>query len=133
MVFATLPELYKHYLEVDQSICTDTRKIDPGAIFFALKGDNFNANEFAAKALQSGCAYAVIDDVKYHTGKQTLLVRDVLTTLQELATHHRNQLQIPVLAITGSNGKTTNKELIAVVLSKKYNTLATTGNLNNHI
>jgi len=133
MLFTALPELYELYLRSGQKICTDTRRIEPGAIFFALKGDNFNANEFAAKAIESGCSYAVIDEEKYHTGKSTLLVNDVLSTLQQLATLHRNQLNIPVLAITGSNGKTTNKELIAAVLSRKYSTLATVGNLNNHI
>ncbi|MGZ4036542.1 MAG: UDP-N-acetylmuramoyl-tripeptide--D-alanyl-D-alanine ligase, partial [Bacteroidia bacterium] len=109
------------------------RKLSKGAIFFALKGGNFNANEFAAKALEGGCAYAVVDEPQYATSISVFLVSDVLKALQDLAAHHRRQLNIPVLAITGSNGKTTNKELIHAVLSKKFNTLATVGNLNNHI
>jgi UDP-N-acetylmuramoyl-tripeptide--D-alanyl-D-alanine ligase len=120
-------------LECDGQVCTDTRKTVKGSIFFALKGGNFNANEFASKALESGCAYAVVDEGKYADGKKILLVNDVLKALQQLANHHRKQFTFPFLAITGSNGKTTNKELINAVLSKKYKTLATEGNLNNHI
>jgi len=129
----TIQELYSTYLSVGQKFCTDTRKLEKGAIFFALKGDHFNANEFAQKAIESGCAFAVIDEEKYYINHQTLLVDNVLETLQNLANYHRRQLKIPFLGITGSNGKTTTKELIATVLSKKYTTLATFGNLNNHI
>lgn len=102
-------------------------------MFFALKGDNFNANEFAKQALESGCLYAVVDEEKYADHERCILVKDCLTTLQQLATEHRRKFNIPVLAITGSNGKTTNKELIHAVLSRKFNTIATIGNLNNHI
>lgn len=130
--YISTEELHKIYLESGQQICTDTRKLLKGGIFFALKGVNFNANEFAAKAIEQGCALAVADEVKYVSDK-IVLVPDVLQALQQLANYHRKQLSIPVLGITGSNGKTTNKELINAILSKKYNTLATEGNLNNHI
>jgi len=125
--------IYQFYLASNQKICTDTRKIETGALFFALRGPNFNANELAAKAIQAGCSYAIIDDQNFQSVDKTILVDDVLKTLQDLANFHRKQLSIPVLGITGSNGKTTSKELINAVLSKKYNTLATQGNLNNHI
>jgi UDP-N-acetylmuramoyl-tripeptide--D-alanyl-D-alanine ligase len=127
-----IEELYAHFLQ-HPFICTDTRKIEPNAIFFALKGDNFNGNKFAAKALENGCSYAVIDEEEYNTSDRFILVEDVLTALQQLAKHHRQQLNIPVLGITGSNGKTTTKELIRAVISQKLNTFATFGNLNNHI
>lgn len=126
-------ELYKHFLQANQVICTDTRKLLKGSIFFALKGANFNANEFAQKAIEEGCALAVVDEEKYVSGDKIVLVDDVLKALQDLANHHRRQFSIPFLSITGSNGKTTNKELINAVLSKKYKTLATEGNLNNHL
>lgn len=128
-----LPELYKHYLNANQQICTDTRKLIPGSVFFALKGASFNANEFAQKAVDAGCALAVVDEEKYVSSEKIVLTADVLKTLQQLANHHRRQLKIPFLAITGSNGKTTHKELINAVLSTRYKTLATVGNLNNHI
>jgi len=102
-------------------------------MFFALKGPNFNANQFGSKALEQGAKYAVIDDEKYKLNDNYLLVPDVLQTLQQLALHHRRQLNIPFIGITGSNGKTTSKELLHMVLSNKYNTFATKGNLNNHI
>ncbi len=114
-------------------ISTDTRKIKKGSIFFALKGENFNANEFALEALEKGASYAVIDEKKYHKNDKTLLVNNVLKTLQQLATYHREQLKAPIIALTGSNGKTTTKELIKIVLSNKYKVTATSGNLNNHI
>lgn len=117
------------------SVCTDTRAIIPGSIFFALKGENFNGNAFAAEALKKGAAYAVIDEAEF-AGENTLLVNDVLEALQELAKHHRNALGkngLRVFGLTGSNGKTTTKELLARVLAKKFNTLFTQGNLNNHI
>jgi UDP-N-acetylmuramoyl-tripeptide--D-alanyl-D-alanine ligase len=120
-------------LKAKQQICTDTRKLEAGSVFFALKGGNFNANEFAQKAINAGCSIAVVDEQKYVTDANFFLVEDVLKALQQLATHHRRQFKIPFLAITGSNGKTTNKELINAVLSKKFKTLATIGNLNNHI
>ncbi len=128
----TTAELYLHFLQHPQ-ICTDTRKLTPGCMFFALKGGNFNGNLFAAQALEQGAAFAVIDEVQPTMDARMLLVEDVLTALQQLATHHRRALNIPVLAITGSNGKTTTKELIAAVLQRKFNTCFTQGNLNNHI
>jgi UDP-N-acetylmuramoyl-tripeptide--D-alanyl-D-alanine ligase len=131
--YISIEELYGFYLKAKQQICTDTRKLEAGSVFFALKGGNFNANEFAQKAIDAGCSIAVVDDEKYVTDSKIVLVEDVLKALQQLATHHRRQFKIPFLAITGSNGKTTNKELINAVLSKKFKTLATIGNLNNHI
>jgi len=124
--------LHKLFLE-SQSVCTDTRKIKKNDIFFALKGENFNGNEYAEQALKLGAKYAIIDEAKFKTSTQTILVDNVLKTLQELATFHRTYLKIPIIALTGSNGKTTTKELIHAVLSQKYNTTATVGNLNNHI
>jgi len=129
----TTEELYRHFIESGQLICTDTRKPEKGALFFALKGDNFNANSFAHKAIEAGCKLAVVDEAVYATISEVILVNDVLKSLQELANYHRKQLNIPFLAITGSNAKTTHKEFINAVLSKKYKTLATSGNLNNHI
>lgn len=114
-------------------IVTDTRKPVEDSLFFALKGPNFNANLFAEKALENGSRYAVVDDPEVVKDERYLLVEDGLTALQELAAYHRSQLSIPVLALTGSNGKTTTKELIRSVLSSRFHTLATAGNLNNHI
>lgn len=125
-------DLHQLYLK-HRVICTDTRKISPSCIFFALKGENFDANEFAAKAIEAGASYAVIDDERYNVGDQYILVENVLTTLQDLSAFHRKQLKIPVIGITGSNGKTTSKELINSVLSQHCRTYATEGNLNNHI
>ncbi|WP_316816716.1 UDP-N-acetylmuramoyl-tripeptide--D-alanyl-D-alanine ligase [Pedobacter nyackensis] len=124
--------LYQHYLK-HPTICTDTRSIANGCLFFALKGDKFDANTFAAQALNEGAAYAIIDNESYKTDERCILVPDVLTALQDLAKHHRSQLNIPVVGLTGSNGKTTTKELVNAVLSQKYKTFATKGNLNNHI
>jgi UDP-N-acetylmuramoyl-tripeptide--D-alanyl-D-alanine ligase len=129
----TIAELHTLFLSAGQKVCTDTRKAEKGALFFALKGPNFNANELAAKAIEAGCSHAVIDDEKYANAPDTILVEDVLHTLQQLANYHRKTVSIPFLAVTGSNGKTTTKELINAVLSKKYKVLATEGNLNNHI
>lgn len=125
-------ELYKYYL-LHPTICTDTRKITPGSLFFALKGDNFDANKFALQALEQGAAFAVIDHIEYKIDDRFLLVDNALLALQELAKYHRQQLNIPVIGLTGSNGKTTTKELIYSVLSQKFKTQATKGNLNNHI
>jgi len=125
-------QLYNYFLECT-GIATDTRKITPGSLFVALKGDNFDANTFAAEALNKGALYVVIDNSAYKTNDRMLLVNDGLTALQQLAQYHRRQLGMPVIALTGSNGKTTTKELINAVLSKKYATKATIGNLNNHI
>jgi len=127
-----IKELHQLFLE-SSGVATDTRHIKPNQIFFALKGDNFNGNEFAFQALKDGSVYAIIDEKKYSQNQQYLVVNNVLETLQELARFHRTYLGIPILAITGSNGKTTSKELIHAVLCKKFNTVATLGNLNNHI
>lgn len=128
----TTEQLYQYYLQ-HPVISTDTRKIAQGSLFFALKGDKFDANTFAAQALEAGAAYAIIDNAQYQVNDRCLLVDDVLTTLQDLARHHRRQLTIPVIGLTGTNGKTTTKELINAVLSQRFHTLATQGNLNNHI
>jgi UDP-N-acetylmuramoyl-tripeptide--D-alanyl-D-alanine ligase len=125
-------DLYHKFLE-SRKISTDTRHIQEGSIFFALKGDKFNANDFAAEALAKGASYAVIDEARVVTSDQLILVDDVLTSLQALARHHRSMLKIPVIGLTGSNGKTTSKELVNAVLGTKYKTFATKGNLNNHI
>jgi len=128
----SIEALYQLYLEYP-SVQTDTRRLKPGDIFFALKGDNFNGNTFAAKAIEAGAVHAVIDEEAFAIPGKTTLVTDVLETLQQLALHHRRQFNIPFLAITGSNGKTTTKELIHAVLSTRYKTYTTEGNLNNHI
>ena len=114
-------------------ITTDSRNCPAGSIFFALKGASFDGNAYALKALELGCSYAVIDNPEYATDPRCILVDDVLTTLQQLAHHHRLALGTPVIGVTGTNGKTTTKELIATVLSEKYNVLYTQGNFNNHI
>lgn len=116
-----------------KSVSIDTRKIQPQSLFVAIKGDNFDANTFANEALEKGASYVIIDDENYHIDERTILVEDSLVALQELAKHHRQFLKLPIIALTGSNGKTTTKELINVVLSKKFKTKATVGNLNNHI
>ena len=127
-----IENLYNIYTQYP-SVQTDTRKLKPGDLFFALKGGNFNGNHFAQHAINSGAAYAIIDEVAFEIPGKTILVDDVLTTLQQLAKHHREQFNIPFIAITGSNGKTTTKELIHAVLSSSYKTYTTEGNLNNHI
>lgn len=128
----TIQKLYSLYL-LNPKISTDTRNIEKDSIFFALRGANFNGNTFAEQALKLGAAYVVVDEKEYQINERCILVKDVLTSLQDLAKHHRSQLSIPIIAITGSNGKTTSKELLNAVLSRKYKTLATKGNLNNHI
>lgn len=127
-----IADLYKIYQKYPK-ICTDTRKISKDCFFFALKGENFDANTFAEQALENGAAYVVIDRSEFKKDERYILVEDVLSSLQELATYHRKQLTIPVIGLTGSNGKTTTKELINAVLSQKFKTSATKGNLNNHI
>ncbi len=127
-----IEKLHQYFLAHPQ-VCTDTRKISKDCIFFALKGDNFNGNTYAAEALRKGAAYAVVDDSQYAISNSYVLVEDALESLQQLATFHRNFSNAKVIALTGSNGKTTTKELINAVLSKKYRTIATVGNLNNHI
>jgi len=114
-------------------VCTDTRNIEKDALFICLKGENFNGNDFALKAIEAGAKHVITDEEQYHNGINIHLVENGLIFLQKLANNHRNKFKIPVIGITGSNGKTSTKELLNVVLSKKYNTLATKGNLNNHI
>lgn len=128
----TINKLHSLFINCS-SVSTDTRKIEPNCIFFALTGDNFDANTFTKEALEKGAKYVVIDNSDYFIDERTLLVENTLVALQELAKFHREYLGLPIIALTGSNGKTTTKELIHVVLSKKYKTLATIGNLNNHI
>ncbi len=124
--------LYELYLK-HPSVQTDTRKLQAGDIFFALKGPSFNGNSFAQQALDMGAAYVVVDEEAYQINDQCILVDAVLETLQLLARHHRKQFNIPFIAITGSNGKTTTKELLMAALSSRFKTYATAGNLNNHI
>jgi len=114
-------------------ICTDSRQAAPNSIFFALRGENFDANAFAAAALEKGCEFAVIDDAKYAVDERYVLVDNALTALQDLARFHRKQMSATVIGITGTNGKTTTKELVSAVLKEKYKIIYTQGNLNNHI
>lgn len=127
-----MSKLYSLFLQ-HPIITTDSRDCPAGSIFFALKGANFNGNAYAASALEKGCAYAVIDEPQYAIDDRFILVDDVLTALQQLANEHRRALGTPVIGVTGTNGKTTTKELIAAVLSEKYYVLFTQGNFNNHI
>src|SRR5690606_24400903 len=128
-----IAQLYQLYLDFPQ-VCTDTRQISKDCIFFALKGESFNGNSFAEQALEQGAKYVVVDDPEYYQEKDSyVLVDDVLSSLQDLARFHRQQLSIPFIGITGTNGKTTTKELVHAVLSQKFKTFATKGNLNNHI
>jgi len=128
----SIDELYKIYLQYP-SVQTDTRKLKKGDLYFALKGPNFNGNAFTLQAIDEGAAYAIIDEDRFAINKKTILVDNVLETLQSLGRHHRSQFKIPFIAITGSNGKTTTKELMHSVLSTTYKTYTTEGNLNNHI
>jgi UDP-N-acetylmuramoyl-tripeptide--D-alanyl-D-alanine ligase len=128
----TIPELHAIFL-TSSGICTDSRKIARNSLFFALSGENFNGNTFAEPALKDGALKAIIDDPELELENKTILVENSLKTLQELANFHRKHLNLPIIALTGSNGKTTTKELINAVLSKRYITTATQGNLNNHI
>lgn len=130
--YMNIQQLYQIYT-AHPVICTDSRKVTRDCLFFSLKGDNFNGNEFAKAAIEQGAAFAIIDQEEFDQGSNYILVDDVLQFLQQLANYHRSHLKIPVLSITGSNGKTTTKELCRDVLQKKYNVKATAGNLNNHI
>ncbi len=127
-----IEELHRLFMACQQSICTDTRKISEGSIFFALKGPNFNGNTFALNAIEAGARYAITDEITAEH-PQILMVQDVLKTLQDLANYHRKQLKAKILGIGGSNGKTTTKELVSAVLSTQYKIEFTKGNLNNHI
>lgn len=127
-----IQQLYQIYQQ-HPVITTDSRDCPQGSIFFALKGESFDGNKFAASAIEKGCAYAVIDNAEYKKDDRFILVDDVLQTFKDLAREHRRQFNIPVIGITGTNGKTTTKELIASVLSEKYNTLFTQGNFNNDV
>lgn len=127
-----ISNLYSIFLN-HPTVTTDSRNIPANSLFFALKGENFNGNDFAAEALNKGAAFAVIDESAFATDNRMILVDNVLLCLQQLANYHRNQLGLPILAITGTNGKTTTKELITAVLSKKFKVESTKGNLNNHI
>lgn len=125
-------QLHQHFLDCN-SVSTDTRKVNKNDLFFALKGDLFNGNKFANQALSKGAKYVVIDEQNYALNSNYILVENVLSTLQELAKYHREYLGLKIIALTGSNGKTTTKELINTVLKQHYTTVATVGNLNNHI
>lgn len=127
-----LEDIYELF-RAHPNVCTDSRKVVQGDLFFALKGDNFDGNQYAEKAIDSGAAFAIIDDVTYKLDDRYIVVEDVLTTLQDLARFHRRSFGIPVIALTGSNGKTTTKELIATVLTSQYQAHFTKGNFNNHI
>ncbi|MEP6711717.1 MAG: UDP-N-acetylmuramoyl-tripeptide--D-alanyl-D-alanine ligase [Ferruginibacter sp.] len=127
-----IDELYKIFLQ-NPLVETDTRKLKKGAIFFALKGPNYNGNQYCMQALEAGASYCIADEISEYTNDRILLVEDSLATLQQLAKKHRQQLNIPFIAITGSNGKTTTKELVHKVLATKYISYTTVGNLNNHI
>ena len=130
MELAKLYELFKH----STGVTTDTRKIEKGQIYFALKGDHFNGNTFSGKAIENGAAYSVIDEAEYKVNDKCILTGNVLDTLQQLAHYHCKQINPrAIIAITGSNGKTTTKELVHAVLSADFKTHATKGNLNNHI
>jgi len=128
----TVQEIHTLFLKCN-SVAIDTRKIESNSLFVAIKGERFDANTFAKEAIEKGASYVIIDNAAYYINDKTILVKNSLETLQELASYHRKYLNVPIIALTGSNGKTTTKELINVVLAKKYNTKATVGNLNNHI
>jgi UDP-N-acetylmuramoyl-tripeptide--D-alanyl-D-alanine ligase len=127
-----ISQIHNLFLKCD-TVSIDTRKIESNSMFVAIKGENFDANTFANEALEKGAAYVVIDNEDYFIDHRTILVKNSLVALQELSQFHRQYLKLPIIALTGSNGKTTTKELINVVLSKKFKTKATVGNLNNHI
>ena len=128
----TIAEIHNLFLQ-SSGVVIDTRKIEPKSFFVAIKGERYDANTFAKEALEKGCSFVIIDNKDFYIDERTIVVNDSLTTLQELAKFHRAYLNIPIIALTGSNGKTTTKELIQVVLAKKFTTKATVGNLNNHI
>lgn len=132
-IFVSMEALYQLFLK-SSGISTDTRKIEPNSLFVCIKGENFDGNTFASKALEQGASHVIVDNQEFYTDSVRMtLVEDSVKSLQQLANHHRNQFTIPVIGITGSNGKTSTKELIHAVLKKKYKVLATIGNLNNHL
>jgi len=128
----SIEELYQIYQQYP-SVSTDSRKVTDSCLFFALKGDNFDGNKYAPQALEKGAAYAIIDNSVYAEGHRYIVVEDVLQTLQQLAHYHRLHFEIPIIAITGTNGKTTTKELVSNVMASHYPTHFTKGNFNNHI
>jgi UDP-N-acetylmuramoyl-tripeptide--D-alanyl-D-alanine ligase len=128
-----MKELFKLFYLCEGGVCTDTRNIVENSLFISLKGSSFNGNEYALKAIESGAKYAIVDEIKYVNNTNIFLVEDGLLFLQKLANYHRQEFNIPIIGITGSNGKTSTKELVYCVLKEKYNVLATKGNLNNHI
>ena len=128
----TIQKIHDLFLKCSK-VSIDTRRIEPNSFFVAIKGERFDANTFSKEALEKGAMYVIIDNQEYYIDERTILVKDSLETLQSLAKFHRHYLKLPIIALTGSNGKTTTKELINVVLSQKFNTKATVGNLNNHI
>lgn len=128
-----MKELFKLFYLCEGGVCTDTRNIIKDSLFISLKGTSFNGNEFAQNAIIDGAKYAIVDEAEYADNESIFLVKDCLLFLQQLANHHRNQFNIPIIGITGSNGKTSTKELVNSVLKEKHNVLATIGNLNNHI
>jgi UDP-N-acetylmuramoyl-tripeptide--D-alanyl-D-alanine ligase len=132
MMTMSIEQLYELFTSCSE-VTIDSRRCTAGALFFSIKGDTFDGNQFALKALENGCRYAVIDDPQYAVDDRFIVVENALVQLQKLAHYHRLQLNIPVIAITGTNGKTTTKELIASVLNQQFNTWYTQGNLNNHI
>jgi len=129
---AKIEELYQWYSN-STGVSIDSRTVGAGNIFFALKGENYDANKFALTALKNGANLAVVDDPKIAAGDRFFFVDHTLTALQVLAAYHRSTFEIPIVAITGSNGKTTTKELISIIVAEKYKTTATVGNLNNQI
>ena len=128
----SIPQLYNDFIR-GHRVTTDSRSIQEGDVFIALKGENFNGNQFARSALEKGASTAFVDDKAYLLSEKCLFIPDGLGFLQEIARYHRHRLGLPILGITGTNGKTTTKELCQAVLSKRYRTIATQGNLNNHI
>ena len=133
LFFVPMETIYQHFIQ-SSGVCTDSRKIEPGSLFVCIKGENFDGNTFAKAALEQGASHVIVDNEAYFIDSVHMtLVENSVRFLQDLANYHRKKFTIPVIGITGSNGKTSTKELIHAVLAKKYNVLATIGNLNNHL